>query len=142
MSERPQDPVPPQFQDSQPGAQPVYGQYQPYPPSYPQPYLYPQYPGYPPPYGYPGYPAEPPPPNYLGWAIGAIFLFWPVAIAALVKSGQVERFWAMGQRDLARQASATTKTLCVVATVVGAVTIVFSVMMFVILLSAIPALHP
>ncbi|ONI76914.1 hypothetical protein ALI144C_32830 [Actinosynnema sp. ALI-1.44] len=141
MAERPQDPVPSEYLDAQ---QQTYQQpFAPYPqqPGYPpppgyQPMGYPQ-PGYPPPYGYPAYlPQQPPPPNYLGWAIGAIFLFWPVAIAALIKSGQVERYWAMGQPDLARQASDSTKTLCVVATVIGGVMLVFGFLMFFFMLNA------
>jgi hypothetical protein len=100
--ERPQDPVP--------------GQYQPYPQAYPPP-------GYAP-YGY--YLPPPPPPgmvrpsNYLGWAIGTIFLFWPIAIAALIKSSQVDRLWAEGQYGMSQEASNTTRTLCIVATCLGA----------------------
>ncbi|ALG07554.1 CD225/dispanin family protein [Kibdelosporangium phytohabitans] len=140
MSERPQDPVPPEFQSAQPGPQPQASspQFAPYPQQagYP-PMGYPQ-PGYPPPYGYAAYPPQqPPPPNYLGWAIGSIFLFWPVAIAALVKSGQVERYWAMGQPELARQASESTKTLCVIATVIGAFSVIFMFVFFGIFVSLI-----
>nr|WP_052478910.1 CD225/dispanin family protein [Kibdelosporangium sp. MJ126-NF4]CEL21188.1 hypothetical protein [Kibdelosporangium sp. MJ126-NF4]CTQ96246.1 hypothetical protein [Kibdelosporangium sp. MJ126-NF4] len=151
MSERPQDPAPgsqPEYGQPGPGqpgpAQPGFQQYPVYPqaayppPVYPQP-VYSPYPGYPPPYGYgyPGYlPQEPPPPNHLGWAIGAIFLFWPVAIAALIKSGQVERFWAMGQPELARQASESTRTLCLVATLIGAFTFVLGFVMFFVVLNS------
>jgi hypothetical protein len=82
--------------------------------------------GYPPQPGYYVYIPPPPPPgmvrpsNYLAWAIISIFLFWPVAIAAIVKSTQVDRLWLEGRYVEARDSSTTTRTLCLVATILGA----------------------
>ncbi|TCO50857.1 CD225/dispanin family protein [Actinocrispum wychmicini] len=116
--ERPQDPVP--------------GQYQaPYPP----PGYYPYYPPPPP-------PGMPRPSNYLGWAIGAIFLFWPLAIPAIIKSTQVDRLWAEGRYDLARDASNTTKTLCLIATIIAAVLFVFFILMWFVLFNTVARYAP
>lgn len=118
LHDRPQDPIPAQYP----------------PPAY-----------YPPPGYY--YPPPPPPgmlrpPNYLGWAIGSIFLFWPLAIAAIIKSSQVDRLWAEGRYDLSREASNTTKTLCLIATIVAAVLFVFFIVMWVVLWNTIPRYVP
>ena len=91
------------------------------PPPYPQAYPPPGYV----PYGY-YYPPPPPPgmvrpPNYLAWAIVTVFLFWPIAIAAIIKSNSVDRLWAEGQYGMAQEASNTTKTLCLVATILAGV---------------------
>ncbi|MEV4317961.1 CD225/dispanin family protein [Actinocrispum sp. NPDC049592] len=108
---RPQDPIP--------------GQQQPYP------YPYPPAPGY---YAY--FPPPPPPgmlrpSNYLGWAIGSIFLFWPIAIAAIITSNKVDRLWSEGRYGESQQASATTRTLCLVATVIGAVLFVLMIILWI-----------
>jgi hypothetical protein len=112
---RPQDPIPPSYQ-SAPSAERPYQAYQPYPAGYPGPQPYPVHPpGY-----YPGYPPQGiAPPNHLAWAIISIFLFWPVGIAAIIKSTQVEKFWMMGRPAMAEAASRSTKTLCVVCTVLA-----------------------
>lgn len=90
--------------------------------------------------GYQGYappmpPREPGPPNYLAWSIISIFLFWPVAIAAIIKSTSVDRLWAEGHFELARQASRTTKTLCIVSTILFVV-LIGLVVMFLIMAAA------
>jgi hypothetical protein len=112
--ERPQDPAPGQF----------------YP--YPQP-------------GYYMYVPPPPPPgmarpsSYLAWAIVSIFLFWPLAIPALIKSTQVDRLWAEGRYGLAQQASNTTKTLCLIATILGAALLVLWLVVFFVVASRFPS---
>lgn len=116
--ERPQDPVP--------GQQPP-------------PYGYPQIPGYGP-YGY-YLPPPPPgmvrPPNYLGWAIATIFLFWPIAIAALIKSSQVDRLWAEAQYGMSQEASNTTRTLCIVATCLGGVFILAGIVVWIVMFNTV-----
>jgi len=64
------------------------------------------------------------PSNYLGWAIVTVFLFWPIAIAALIKSNSVDRLWSEGQYGMAQEASNTTKTLCLIATILAGVLII------------------
>lgn len=80
-------------------------------------------------------PHQPGPPNYLAWSIISIFLFWPVAIAAIIKSTSVDRLWAEGHFDLARQASRTTRTLCIVCTILFVI-LVGLVVMFLIMAAA------
>ncbi|MBP2319682.1 putative membrane protein [Kibdelosporangium banguiense] len=69
------------------------------------------------------------PPNYLVWSIVSIFLFWPLAIAAIIKSTSVDRLWAEGRPEEAQQASKTAKTLNVVALVLGILAIVLAVVL-------------
>ncbi|EID52869.1 CD225/dispanin family protein [Saccharomonospora xinjiangensis] len=59
-------------------------------------------------------------PDYKGWAIGSIFLCWIVAIFAIMKSNEVTAYQMQGNTAAAMQASEQTKTLCIVATVLGA----------------------
>ncbi|GAB3875812.1 CD225/dispanin family protein [Kibdelosporangium lantanae] len=128
--ERPQDPVP--------------GQQQPYPYAPPPPYGYPQIPGY----GPQGYYLPPPPPgmvrpsNYLGWAIATIFLFWPIAIAALIKSSQVDRLWAEAAYGESVEASRTTKTLCIVATCLGGAFFVAGIIVWLVVFSTVMRYAP
>jgi beta-lactamase regulating signal transducer with metallopeptidase domain len=72
-----------------------------------------------------------PPPNYLVWSIISIFLFWPVAIAAIIKSTSVDRLWAEGRADLSHQASKTAKTLNIVALIIGVVVIVLVIVLII-----------
>jgi hypothetical protein len=72
-----------------------------------------------------------PPPNYLVWSIVSIFLFWPVAIAAIIKSTSVDRLWAEGRADLSYQASKTAKTLNIVALIVGVVVIILAIVLII-----------
>jgi Interferon-induced transmembrane protein len=141
----------PGYTQHAPAADPGYAQHAqagygpprvPYPQPYPSPY---------PPHGYPGhygyYPPPPPPgvmppSNHLAWAIGAIFLFWPVAIAALIKSGQVDRLWEQGQYGPAQQASESTKTLCLVATIIGAALFVLAMVMFFVVFATVSTYGP
>jgi hypothetical protein len=138
--DRPQDPIPPQYQDqdaAQDSEGPAFQSYQQYPQGYvpytpggsqsyqpPAYYPQPQYQYYP--------PQGMPPPSNLGWAIAAILLFWPVGIAAIVKSTQVDRYWMTGQFAMAEQSSKAAKTLGIVAaSVAGALFLIWLVMFFV-----------
>lgn len=131
----------------QPPQQP-YGQ-QPYGQQPQQPYGQPQQPyGQPPqPYGQPPYgqpPQQPPygqqpgygygpgagggkPSNYLGWAIGCIFLFWPLAIPAIINATKVDPAWQFGQHAEAQMRSEKAKMFCMIATGIGAVLIVLNI---------------
>jgi Interferon-induced transmembrane protein len=119
------------------GQPPGYGQpAPPAPPSppYGQPAAYgapaPAYPGYgqqPMGYGAPGVK----PPNYLGWAIGCIFLFWPVAIFAIIRATKVDSLWQTGQFQQAQEESAGAKLLCQIATWIGVAWIVLWVVILV-----------
>jgi beta-lactamase regulating signal transducer with metallopeptidase domain len=81
-----------------------------------------------------------PPPNYLVWSIISIFLFWPVAIAAIIKSTSVDRLWAEGRPDLSYQASKTAKTLNLVALIIGVVVIVLVVVLLIVAAAAVSQL--
>lgn len=59
------------------------------------------------------------PSNYLGWAIGCIFLFWPVAIFAIIRATKVDGLWQTGQFQQAQEESAGAKRLCQIATWIG-----------------------
>lgn len=115
--QRPQDPVPGQ----------------------PYPYLPPGYYAYIPP---PPPPGMPRPSNYLAWAIVTIILFWPIGIPAIIKSTQVDRLWLEGRYGEAQQSSNTTKTLCLVATILAAVFIVLSVILFFAVFNSFPRYAP
>ncbi len=104
----------------------------PQPPVYPQqPYnaVPPQPPVAPPPPAYPQQPQQPVPhiSNYLAWAIVCIFLCWPLAIPAIVYASKVNNLIAMGDYEGAMNASKNAKTFCLIATILGAVAVVFSI---------------
>ena len=123
---------PPQpYGQPQPYAQPPqYGQ-QPYPQQ--QAYGQPQYGqapyGQPAPYGQQPYgygmagygPGAGKPGNYLGWAIGCIFLFWPLAIPAIINATKVDPAWQYGQYLEAQERSEKAKMFCMIATGLGVV---------------------
>jgi hypothetical protein len=74
-----------------------------------------------------------PPPNYLVWAILATVLcFWPLGIAAIVFSTQVNAKWASGDVQGAQASSRKAKTFAIVTAVVGLVAevIVFLFLVF------------
>lgn len=79
----------------------------------------------------PSYPVsagdEASPPDYKVWAIVSIVLFWPVGLFAILKSGEVGQLWRQGYRDRAREASRTTKTLCLAGTLAGAFCLILTV---------------
>jgi|GEM_PF-5597722 len=146
----------PQGQPAQPqypqqGA-PAYGYPQQPPPGYGQPPQAP--PGYgqpqPDPYGQQAFYGQPQPafggppgggediPDYKGWAIGCIFLFWVLAIFAIMKSNEVNTYKMQGNLPMARDASNTTKTMCLIATIVGGVGWLFGTIFGIVLLSSAP----
>ena len=67
-----------------------------------------------------------------GWAIGCIFLMWIIAIFAIMKSNEVRTFKMQGNYAMAQQASQSTKMLCLIATIIGAVGWVFAIIMIII----------
>lgn len=109
----------PYAQQVPPYGQPPYGQ-----PPYGQPY---GQPGYGQPYGQPGFAGQPGAPggqdipDYKGWAIGCIFLFWILAIFAIMKSNEVGTYKMQGNIVAAQEASRQTKTMCTIATIIGAI---------------------
>jgi hypothetical protein len=124
--------------DPQPGYQQGYPQ-----PGYPQ-LGYQQgyaHQGYPPPpgYGAPGYgaPGYGPPPGNLGWAIAAIFLFWPLAIPAFINYGRVEGAWYRGDPAGAQLASANVKKFGVIALCIGIALIVIWIIVTVAVVSSV-----
>lgn len=118
-----------------PGYRPPYGPppgygygYQPGVPGYP----------YPAPYAYLPTPAGPPhekPSSNIGWAIAAIFLFWPLAIPAFIYSGKVDPAWNVGDRAGAESASHSAKQFGLIAVIVGAVLLVLVVVWFIVILA-------
>jgi hypothetical protein len=105
---------------------------------YPQQgYPQPGYPaqGYPPPgYGAPGYG---PPPGNLGWAIAAIFLFWPLAIPAFINYGRVESSWYRGDPAGAQLASANVRKFGIIALCIGIALIVIWIIVSVAVVSSV-----
>ncbi len=102
------------------GGMPAYGQPAPYgqPPAYGQPPTG----GFGAPgYGMPGGGDINAIKDYKGWAIGCIFLMWILAIFAIMKSNEVQTYKMQGNYAMAEQASGTTKTLCIIATVIGGI---------------------
>ncbi|GIG57442.1 hypothetical protein Lfu02_18140 [Longispora fulva] len=119
-----QDPNQPPYgqQPQQPpyGQQPQYGQPQ---PGYGQdPYAAQQQPQYGQPYGQPAY-GQPAPTgeikNHMVWSILTIFLFWPLAIPAIMNAAKVNGFLATGDYASAQQASEGAKKWAKIATIVG-----------------------
>jgi hypothetical protein len=140
---QPQQPQPQQPQ--QPYGQP-YGQQPPPgygPPSggmpvpYGQPAPYGQAPyGQQPMYGMPGgaYAGDPNAiKDYKGWAITSLFLGGIIlGIFAIMKSNEVGTFKAQGNFLMAEQASRTTKTLCLVSTILGGIGCVAGIILIVV----------
>lgn len=71
-------------------------------------------------------------PDYKGWAIGTIFLFWILAIFAIMKSNEVNTYKAQGNLVAAQEASRQTRTMCLIATIVGAAWILFTLLWIII----------
>ncbi|WP_197320169.1 CD225/dispanin family protein [Saccharomonospora sp. NB11] len=108
---------------------------------YPQQQGYPQQPyGQQAPYGQPygANPYGPHIPDYKGWAIGTIFLFWIVAIFAIMKSNEVNTHRMMGNMAAAQEASRQTRTLCLTATWIGAATWTLSIIWIIVVVSSAP----
>lgn len=74
-----------------------------------------------------------PPPSHLVWAVLAIFLFWPLGVAATVKAASVNRLWADNRVEEAWAASRLARRLAFAAFVVQGfflVTMVFVPLFF------------
>jgi hypothetical protein len=98
--------------------------------------------GQPAPYGQPGYAgaAGAEIPDYKVWAIVSIFTCWILAIFAIMKSNEVNTYKMQGNLPAAQQASQTTKTLCIVATCIGALWIALVVVSIIISAAAVSSL--
>lgn len=81
-------------------------------------------------------------PDYKSWAIGSIFLCWVVGIFAIMKSNEVTTYQRQGNLAAAMQASQQTKTLCIVATVLGAVAWTVGITCLIVMLSLVSAFVP
>ncbi|QFU92788.1 CD225/dispanin family protein [Amycolatopsis sp. YIM 10] len=139
-----------------------YGQQQPYgqqPPGQPQPGYGPPSGATPAPYGQPsppyGQPApygQPSPfgggpgmggpvqdiPDYKGWAIASLFLGGVLlGIFAIMKSNEVGQYKMQGNYAMAEQASRTTKTICLISTILGGLGCVFGLIFLIVGLAAI-----
>ena len=74
--------------------------------------------------GYPGYPPQGQPPqidNNMAWSIAAIFLFWPLAIPALINASKVNPLLQQGDYAGAQSAAAESKKWSRLALVIGIV---------------------
>ena len=74
--------------------------------------------------------------EYKGWAIGCIFLMWILAIFAIMKSNEVRTYKMQGNYAMAEQASNTTRTLCLIATIIGALGWIFAIIMIIVTIAA------
>ena len=84
-----------------------------------------QTPASPPVYGY-GY-SGPAPDNYLVWSIlSTLFCCWPVGIASIVFSSQVNTKWAQGDYAGAQESSAKAKKFAIISAIVGAIVLVLT----------------
>jgi hypothetical protein len=71
-------------------------------------------------------------PDYKGWAIVSIFLGGVIlGIFAIMKSNEVGQFKMQGNYAGAEQASRTTKTLCLISTILGGVGCVVGIIVFI-----------
>ncbi|MGW5052322.1 CD225/dispanin family protein [Actinokineospora sp. NPDC004072] len=133
-------PQQPYGQQPPPYGQPPYGQQpygqppQPYgPPGYGQPYGQP--------YGHPGY-GQPygdinAIPDYKGWAIASFFIGGILfGILALMKSNEVGQHKMRGDYQMALSASNTTKTICLIGTILGGLGCVFGIIWVIVAFAA------
>ncbi len=124
-----------------------YGQQQPYG-QQPQPGYGPPSGGMPSPYGQPAPYGQPSPygapggmpggggdinaiKDYKGWAIGCIFLCWIIAIFAIMKSNEVNTYKMQGNYAAAADASRSTKTMCMIASIIGGLGCLVGIVIFV-----------
>ncbi|MEO9139759.1 MAG: CD225/dispanin family protein [Jatrophihabitans sp.] len=96
----------------QPAAAPPPGYPGDYPPGYYPPPYYPAA-HYPPPYGY--LPPHLKPSSNIGWAIGALFTLWPLAIPAFIAALKVDDLWFRGDAFGANKASADARKFGIIA---------------------------
>lgn len=74
-------------------------------------------------------------PNYKGWAIGCIFLFWVLAIFAIMRSNEVDSYKMQGNLYAAKEASDSTRTFCLIATIIGSIGWAIGIIMIIVSLS-------
>lgn len=89
-----------------------------------------------PPYGAPGFGGQGGDinaiPDYKVWAIFSIFLGGVIlGIFAIMKSNEVGMFKAQGQYAMAEQASRTTKTLCLISTILGGIGCIVAIILII-----------
>ncbi|MER6663827.1 CD225/dispanin family protein [Amycolatopsis japonica] len=76
-------------------------------------------------------------PDYKGWAIGCIFLCWIIAIFAIMKSNEVNTYKMQGNYAAAADASKSTKTMCMIASIIGGVGCLFSILWIILVAASI-----
>jgi len=75
-------------------------------------------------------------PDYKGWAIGCIFLCWIIAIFAIMKSNEVNTYKMQGNYAAAADASRSTRTMCMIASIIGGLGCLFAIVMIIISIAA------
>ncbi|MGC7094187.1 CD225/dispanin family protein [Amycolatopsis lurida] len=71
-------------------------------------------------------------PDYKGWAIVSLFLGGVIlGIFAIMKSNEVGQYKMQGNYPMAEQASRTTKTLCLISTILGGIGCVVSIILII-----------
>ena len=106
-----------------PGYQPA-GHYQ--PGAYQQPAYQPGY----------GYGIMPKISSYMGWAIATIFIFWPLAIVAIVYASKVGNLLALGDVPGAQEASGKAKMWCWITFGVGVAWLILWILIIIFVIAA------
>ncbi|AXB47823.1 CD225/dispanin family protein [Amycolatopsis albispora] len=76
-------------------------------------------------------------PDYKGWAIASLFLGGVLlGIFAIMKSNEVGQYKMQGNYQMAEQASRTTKTICLISTILGGLGCVVGLIIFIVSLAA------
>ncbi|GAB2756877.1 CD225/dispanin family protein [Amycolatopsis magusensis] len=71
-------------------------------------------------------------PDYKGWAIASLFLGGVLlGIFAIMKSNEVGQYKMQGNYAMAEQASRTTKTICLISTILGGLGCVIGLIVFI-----------
>lgn len=68
-----------------------------------------------------GYNPGPPPSSNLAWGIVAAIICLPFGIVSIVQAAKVERLWAQGDPDAARDAAGAARRWAIIGAVVGVV---------------------
>ena len=91
---------------------------------------------------YPGYPPQQPPQqidNNMTWSIVSIFLFWPLAIPAIINASKVNPMLQQGDYAGAQAAAAESKKWSKLALIIGiilwAISIICCIVYFVVIAS-------
>ena len=68
--------------------------------------------------------------NNMTMSIVSIFLFWPLAIPAIINATKVDPAWQYGQHAEAQMRSEKAKMFCMIATGIGAVfTVIYIILL-------------